>query len=281
MNNINWNLLRFALMTYRKGSASGAAESLSVTHATVIRGLKRLEEETGVKLFNKSPSGYSATEAGLQLIQMADEVETKIYQWNIDNESAKPELSGKLRLATTEIIANAILCPKLKDFYSLYPNLQLDISSSYDFCNLTRYEFDLAIRSTTSPPEHLIGRQIATISWAIYQSHNISETSNYWVGCSDTNLPPAKWLSQLHPNAKTRYLASSLQNQLEATRAGLGKALLPCFLADKETSLKKLETLEEKHHTQLWLLYNKESKNNPRVKAFVAWVNQHFDGQKI
>ena len=281
MNDMNWNLLRFALMTYRKGSASGAAESLAVTHATVIRGLKRLEQETGVKLFNKSHSGYTATEAGLQLIQMADEVESKIYDWNLDIESSKPELSGKLRVATTEIIAYAVLCPKLNDFYRLYPKIQLDISSSYDFCNLTRYELDLAIRSTMAPPEHLIGRKIATISWAIYQAHEINETSDYWVGCIDSTLPPAKWLIEIPPKAKSRYQASSLQTQLEATKVVLGKAVLPCFLADKEPSLNKLETLEEKHHTQLWLLYNKESRDNPRVKAFVSWINQHFDGSKI
>ncbi|MDX1452334.1 MAG: LysR family transcriptional regulator [Oleiphilaceae bacterium] len=280
MHDINWGLLRLALMTHRKGSASKAADALGVTHATIIRGIKRLEEETGTKLFHKSPSGYSPTDHGLSLIDMAAQIEEKIYDWRLSVENTRPQVSGRLRLATTEIIANGVLCPRLPDFYAKYPNIQLDISSSYEFCNLTRYEADIAIRSTTSPPEHLVGRKICDITWGIYQASAVQTDDEYWVAC-DTSFPHAKWFASLYPNARVRYQASSVQNQMEATKQGFGKSMLPCFLADNESGLSKIEALREEFHTELWLLYNKDSRNNPRVRAFVEWVKLHFNQTSI
>lgn len=281
MNNINWGLLKYALMTVRKGSASGAAIELGVTHATIIRGLKRLEHETGTKLFNKSPSGYTPTEQGSQLIELADAIEAQIFHWLQTIESNAPTISGELRVATTEIIANGILCPRLSHFYSVYPNIQLDIKTSYEFCNLTRYEADVALRSTNEPPEHLVGRHISNITWAVYESRAHPQQESNWVGFIDDSLPPAKWLKTLYPDARIRYKASSILNQIEATKAGVGKALLPCFLADQESELTKLEALSNEYSTQLWLLYNSESRQNKKVRAFVEWINSQFTSDYI
>lgn len=281
MHDINWGLLRYALMTVRKGSASGAAEALGVTHATILRGLKRLEQETGTKLFNKSPSGYTPTEQGRQLIELADEIESRIYRWRLSVENSRPQVSGILRLATTEIIADGILCPRLPDFYNCYPELQLDINTSYEFCNLTRYETDVALRATESPPEHLIGRQICKISWAIYQSRDPLKKNDHWVGFADSSLPPAKWLPAFYPDAHIRYKATSVHNLLGAAKFGVGKALLPCFLADNEPSLEKLEQLPLQYSTQLWLLFHQESRDDPKLRVFVEWIKSQLDCELI
>ncbi|MCG8316386.1 MAG: LysR family transcriptional regulator [Pseudomonadales bacterium] len=281
MNDISWSLLRYALMTVRKGSASGAAAELGVTHATILRGLKRLEKETGVKLFNKSHSGYSPTEQGHQLIELADNIESQIFHWLQNIESEEPTMSGELRVATTEILANGLVCPLLPKFYEKYPNIRLDIKTSYEFCNLTRYEADIALRSTNEPPEHLVGRHLSNITWAVYQSVTLSTTLDHWVGFIDDSLPPAKWLKSLYPDAQIRYKASSILNQIEATKAGVGKALLPCFLADQEPLLKQLEKLDQKYCTQLWLLYNPESRHNKKVRAFVEWIRERIQQEYI
>lgn len=272
MDNMNWSLLRYALFTYRKGSASGAAESLNVTHATVIRGLKRLEEETDTKLFSKSPTGYMPTESGRLLINTAEKIEAEIYQWKRNIEKDQKHPKGLLRITTTEAIMNCIICPILEDFYKKYPEVNLEFSTSYGFDNITNHEFDIALRSTSSPSEHLIGRKVKDIQWGVYQSNTGNPDSNDWIGYSDNSLPPAQWMSDLYPNSNIRYRASSILSQLAATKAGLGKSIIPAFVAEHADNLTTLQKLPNDYKTQLWALYHIESRNCIKVTAFVKWL---------
>ena len=275
MYNLNWGLIRYALFTYRKGSASGAAEALNVTHATVIRGLRKLESETNTKLFNKSPSGYTPTDNGKLLIAVGEKMEAEIYQWkrNIESENTHP--SGLLQITTTETIMNSLICPQLSSFNQQYPHIKLEFSTSYEFNNITNHAFDIAIRSTSTPPEHLIGRKIKTVQWGVY--HNVANQAedDEWVGFNNNSAPASQWLSTLYPEASVKCSASSILSQLEAVKAGVGKAILPCFLADKYSDIKKVQSLSDDFTTDIWLLYHRESRDSPKIKAFIGWLKTH------
>ena len=67
----NWDEIRTAYQVARNGTVSGAAEVLGVHHATVIRHIDALEARLGVKLFQRHARGYTATEAGADLLQVA------------------------------------------------------------------------------------------------------------------------------------------------------------------------------------------------------------------
>ena len=66
-----WDEIRTAYQVARLGTVSGAAEALGVHHATVIRHIDALEGRLGVKLFQRHARGYTATEAGRDLLQVA------------------------------------------------------------------------------------------------------------------------------------------------------------------------------------------------------------------
>ena len=67
----DWDEIRTAFQVARNGTVSGAAEVLGVHHATVIRHIDALEGRLGVKLFQRHARGYTATEAGQDLLQVA------------------------------------------------------------------------------------------------------------------------------------------------------------------------------------------------------------------
>ena len=274
MNNLNWGLIRYALFTYRKGSASGAAEALNVTHATVIRGLKKLESESNTKLFNKSPSGYTPTDNGKLLIATGEKMEAEIYQWkrNIENENKHPR--GLLKITTIETIMNSLICPHLSSFNQQYPDIKLEFSTSYEFRNITNYAFDVAIRSTSTPPEHLIGRKVKIVRWGVY--HNSETEPNEWIGFNNRSAPASQWMTKLFPEAKIKCSASSILSQLEAVKYGAGKALLPCFVADNHAGIKKSQSLPDDFTTEIWLLHHKESRDCPKIQAFIGWLKMYI-----
>ena len=73
MNN-DWDQLRFFLALAQNKTLTRAGRSLQVSHSTVFRKLKSMEEELGVTLFENTSTGYSLTNAGRQLLEETQEV---------------------------------------------------------------------------------------------------------------------------------------------------------------------------------------------------------------
>ena len=55
---MKWDDLKYALAVSRKGSFSGTADLLHVTHTTVSRRVRALEERLGLKLFLLTNVGF-------------------------------------------------------------------------------------------------------------------------------------------------------------------------------------------------------------------------------
>ena len=68
MNN-DWDQLRYFLALARDKTLTRAGHSLQVSHSTVFRKIKAMEDELGVTLFENTSTGYSLTNAGRQLLE--------------------------------------------------------------------------------------------------------------------------------------------------------------------------------------------------------------------
>ena len=73
----DWNDLKYFLELSRQGKLVRAAGRLQVDHTTVSRRIATLEKQLDVRLFDKSPSGYQLTDAGLRLLPLAEQIETR------------------------------------------------------------------------------------------------------------------------------------------------------------------------------------------------------------
>src|SRR5256885_16968486 len=63
--------LRCFITVAREGTVSRAATLLHLTQPAVSLQLKGLEESTGLQLFNRTPGGFTLTEAGAPLLPLA------------------------------------------------------------------------------------------------------------------------------------------------------------------------------------------------------------------
>lgn len=92
----NWDEVRTAFQVARMGTVSGAAEVLGVHHATVIRHVDALETHLGVKLFQRHARGYTATEAGQDLLRVAQATDDQFAQLQSRIKGAGDAVSGEL-----------------------------------------------------------------------------------------------------------------------------------------------------------------------------------------
>ena len=77
---MNWDDLRVFLAVARSGSISSGAKLLDLQHSTVSRRIRKLEQDLGVRLFDKVPSGYVVTTAGENLLKAASRMECEVLE---------------------------------------------------------------------------------------------------------------------------------------------------------------------------------------------------------
>ncbi|MHB0775638.1 LysR family transcriptional regulator [Halomonas sp. WWR20] len=277
-----WDDLQVVLAIAETGSLSGAARQLALSHATIFRRLGELERRMGVRLFERSRTGYAPTLAGEDMAATAARVANEIDGAERRLMGLDLALSGTLRITTTDTLLMGLLTPIFADFRASHPQVILEVVVSNRTLNLTRRDADIAIRPTMTPPETLVGRRVGRIAQAVYARIDPLPTHTPvipWVG-PDAHLGyPAleTWMSRNGCDAHVGYRVDSMLGMLAAVKSGLGQGVLPCYLAEDEPDLQRLGDPILALTTDLWLLTHPDLRRTARVLAFFASVTRALE----
>jgi len=278
---MDWDDLRFYLAVARKGSIRAASEVLAVNPSTVSRRIDVLEKKLGVRLFERLPTGYVLTSTGEEIIESAQHIEDEVARLDRQVNGRDARLSGVLRITMPTILSTHLLMPDLAAFAVSYPGIQLELAISNEELNLKKREADVAIRLTANPPEYAVGRRILTPKKCIYASHQYIEQHDpekmQWLGWEDTEPIPAWIKESVFPNSPIYHQSDDLHVQIEAAKAGMGMAMLPCFVGDSEPKLKRLTTETSTACGDIWVLTHKDLHNTARVRAFIDFMVAAFE----
>jgi len=146
MNRRNYplNALRAFESAARHLSFVAAAEELSVTPAAISHQIKKLEEYLGVSLFRRRTRGLVLVEAGQLLAKELHSVFLNLDQ--AMEHVMEADRGGSLALSVAPTFAAMWLIPRLQNFYSLHPDIDVRISTSLGLVDFQRDDFDAAIR---------------------------------------------------------------------------------------------------------------------------------------
>jgi len=92
--------LRCFITVAREGTVSRAATLLHLTQPAVSLQLKGLEESTGLQLFNRTPGGFTLTEAGAALLPLAHRTVSASADFRTAADSLRESLRATLRVGT-------------------------------------------------------------------------------------------------------------------------------------------------------------------------------------
>ncbi|BAP43355.1 LysR family transcriptional regulator [Pseudomonas sp. StFLB209] len=259
---INHNDLTLVLALVRGRSLARAAELLQVDISTVFRSIRRLESSLGSALFEKNRRGYVPTDIAQAMAEQAERAEQALSAARMALQQGEQVVSGTVRLTCTEAVLHSLLLPALARFMPAYPALNLELSTSNNFANLSRRDADIALRLTDTPPEHLVGRELGSADYVICGRPDYREalekdpTSVPWIA-PDDSMPEhvsVIWRERTWPNVVPRYRCSSMAAVSQLVGAGLGVAALTDFTA---RDLQGVEALSEPLvgcNTGVWLL---------------------------
>ncbi|WP_171181900.1 LysR substrate-binding domain-containing protein [Ruegeria sp. HKCCD8929] len=157
MNLIDWHklppltTLRAFEATGRLGGYSAAARSLNVTTAAIAQQVRKLEADLGIALVRRDGRGLALTAAGRTLAGTLNDAFEQIAK-GIDDVSVQEAARG-VRVSTTVRFVDAVIMPRLSDFWAKHPGVQVSFAAEGNSWDLDLEAFDIAIRG--GPPDHV------------------------------------------------------------------------------------------------------------------------------
>ncbi len=281
---MDWDDLRYMLAIRREGSLSGAGASLGVTHTTVGRRLRAIEQRLGVPLFARGPEGFVPTAAGIDLAEVAERVEGEVLSVEARVLGRDAQLRGSLRVSTLDMLFTHFHAA-FRSFIARYPSVELTVTAPEDEVSLTRREADVALRMSNTPPPYLVGRKVGRIEFAVYASAELMERvgadggyEDYpWISWDERITPRwlDDWLAQCAPEAK---VVMRMDGRTAVLRRcvieGIGVHFLPCFEGDAHPDLRRVGPVHREFGRDLWLLTLSELRHNTRIRAFMDHMEQ-------
>lgn len=290
--------LPLILALSRERTLAGAAEKLDVDLSTVFRRLNALEKRLRVRLFDRSARGYQLTAAGERAAGAAERVETELLTLDRDISGRDQQLSGRLRITASETLSHAVLPRLLANFHAEHPHIELILTIDNRIMDLSRREADVALRVRRPTDPSLFGRRLVSLAWAFYapadstgtlrrEGRSFNFARHTVIGWDEpARIVASDWVATHVPPERIGFRCNSLVNQMVATRAGLGIALLPCYLADRDAGVRRFSGVLPDLTSELWIVTHQDLKNTARIRAFLASVGdaivaerRSFEGQ--
>jgi LysR family glycine cleavage system transcriptional activator len=281
------SILRTFEAAARHASFARAAQELNVTPAAVSQQMRLLEGRLSVELFSRSARGLTVTSAGRDY---AASVAKGLAQIEAATRSlGSRDRAGILQLATFASFATFWLLPRLNDFRSRYPEIDLRLSLSLQLASLADGGTDIAIRFGRGVYEDgrstllLEDSAVAVCSPALLAGRPIPRKPPDLLGLSlirdagliadERSLHWRSWIGEQEtehrfvnmPDGMMSLQAALLSQGVALTRRSLTLDLV------REGRLVRLLDREKPTDFKLWLVVP-NGPENVRTAVFAEWV---------
>lgn len=120
-------VLEYFLMVASEENITKAAEQLHVTQPTLSRQLSQLEDELGVKLFQRGQHGIALTEDGMLLRRRALEIIALSDKAKYELSRSEDVISGEIAIGSGETKNIQALTGMVAEFRTAHPDVTFDI----------------------------------------------------------------------------------------------------------------------------------------------------------
>ncbi len=156
------NALRNFEAVARHGSLAGAAADLHVTHWAVGKQIRLLEDWFGLPLFERRPRGVVLTDEGAALLSDVSAAFERLgtAAARLRHDRFKRRVSGVVRVNVLASFALCWLLPRLSDFQSRYPDIDVRVSTTSRKLRYIGDAFDIGVRSGHEQGAGVISRTL-------------------------------------------------------------------------------------------------------------------------
>ena len=284
---MDWDRLRIFHIVADAGSFSHASDDLNTSQSAISRQISNLEYEIGIPLFHRHPRGLILTEQGELLYRRTRTIINIIKEAEFELTDSKERPSGDLSVTTTVGLGANWLSPRLGDFTSQYPEINLELRLTDAELDIGMREADIAIRFHKPQQLDLIQRRLFTVHFHLFASpeyleengtpNKIGDLKSHKIityGKAPEYLKEINWLENITKEYKIKPIVriANINALLRAASAGIGIVMLPDYLVSDDDNLIQIVFNEKLPEIDTYLTYAEERKNSKRIAVFREFI---------
>lgn len=271
-------------MLARCGTVSAAADALGVHRATVNRHIDTLEAEFQTKLFQRHARGYTLTESGQEMLDVAGRADEMFTDLAGRNRGRSGQLSGKLVVTALAGVAPLIM-PALREFHFAHPQIELEFAATTDLARLEHGEAHVAFRAGPKPdaPDYVV-KLFRRICFGIYASRDyiarrgqpaIDDLSGHtFVGSKDesSRLPYAHWMKDNLGKETMVFKVMDPHAVHMAVKVGIGIGFLADHDAARDSDLIEIVPPSDEWSAPIWVVTHVDLHRTDKVQSFLNQI---------
>ncbi|MGO4194027.1 LysR family transcriptional regulator [Rhizobium sp. YAF28] len=159
------------------GSFVAAGHRLGISGSAVGKAIARLEEELGVRLFNRSTRSMALTEEGSFFLETCRRIQAEYEEARARLSRSHSVPRGQLRVSLP--LAGMLLMPTISSFMAAYSEINLDLDFTDRLVDVIEEGFDAVIRTGDVRDTRLMSRKLGTFRHVIVASPKYLATSGH------------------------------------------------------------------------------------------------------
>ncbi|PMS17044.1 LysR family transcriptional regulator [Trinickia dabaoshanensis] len=280
---MEWSDVKIFLAIARTGTLGAAARALRLSHPTIGRRLRALEEATGQVLFQRTAEGFVLTGEGTAILPLAEQMEDGAVAMERRLAGEQQALEGTLRVSSADWFGAHVLPPVIAEYSRKYPHVEIEVLTGTRLFNLAQREADVAFRIVPFEGHDIVQRRLTRMRYGVYIANSsVDPIEGDGAGsrliAMDTStgaFPDIDWLKNRFPNAGVGLRSNNRNVHAQMCGSGLGIAVLPRPVGDQNPAIRRLALSEDPPHRDIWMGYHRDLRRLQRLRAFVDLVMKH------
>ena len=282
--------LRTFCIAARYESFKTAASDLFITASAVSQQIKGLEEELGVKLFERGPRDLALTEDGAALFEaiapLIDDIDAAVANFK------KTGQRKSVRISVQPFFASEFFVPRLREFTAMHPEIDIQVGTSDEASEKLPADADLAVRLFRKPPAGTQADLLFPLRMAPAGSKEFKKTVKLKGNQIVSDFPlvvhetrPKAWRewarsSGIEPpkDAKITRLDSMIA-VVRAAEQGIGAALVPVPISEqwfRQGTIVRLFDEELVADVSYYLVSREDRADDVAVATLRRWILERF-----
>lgn len=279
-----------------QGNFSAAAKHIGLSRAVVSYHIKKLEQQLGITLLNRSTRSIALTQAGSDYYQRCRIIAQQASAANQQIENVKNEPEGLLKITCPVSVGLHTIVPALDKFRKIHPKIEFDLMLTDEVVNIVKEGIDLAIRGAPLADSGLQARKLAVLETCLCGSPDYFQ--RYGRPTNPSELVAHTWvIYKLTSNKLTLEKAGRIHtievkgaiatNNAAARTAfvegGQGLARIPTYDAWPKIKAGRLQSVLDDYQLKaidVYGVFPPGAANSKKLRLLIDFLSQFFTQQQ-
>jgi DNA-binding transcriptional LysR family regulator len=273
---MNWDDLRIIAAVRDEGTYAGASARLRIDETTVGRRLARIQRDLGVPLFDAVDGLRRPTRHCEAVLEHVGAMAAHVAAIDRIGES-QPGPVGRLRIASTNTVAEELLAPHASAFLRDHPGLTLQFLTASGNVKFSRWQADLAIRLRKPEKGDFTISKLADLR--LYFFEPVDSPNDAPVTCVFPDeldaIPEAQFLRARRVK-NARCVTDNVRIVRTMIRSHQAIGVLPELSCADLLSDRSLRATLLTKRRDVWLLVQNHLKRDPAARLAIEWIRHCF-----